>query len=220
MIRLAGDRSPACSVQVPVKNQRRVLCVFPTYTPAFGTFQHAYKLMYRREGVHAAAGAAADRRLHAGKLAGPFRRREHQAGDRRRSCLGRRGAGHRHAHPGRADPRYPAPRQGGRQGDGAGRSVGLGIARDVSGLRLSPRRRNGRRDRRDRSARSTRAPRHRRNRSFARPRSGCRSPTSRSPPTTRCRSAAICSARCSSRRAAPICANSAISPAFTAASRA
>jgi radical SAM superfamily enzyme YgiQ (UPF0313 family) len=33
--------------QVPVANQRRVLCVFPTYTPSFGTFQHAYKLMYR-----------------------------------------------------------------------------------------------------------------------------------------------------------------------------
>src|SRR3954454_12171904 len=32
---------------LPVRNQRRVLCVFPTYTPAFGTFQHAYKLMYR-----------------------------------------------------------------------------------------------------------------------------------------------------------------------------
>jgi len=32
---------------LPVKNQRRVLCVFPIYTPAFGTFQHAYKLMYR-----------------------------------------------------------------------------------------------------------------------------------------------------------------------------
>jgi radical SAM superfamily enzyme YgiQ (UPF0313 family) len=32
---------------VPVTNLRRVLCVFPRYTPAFGTFQHAYKLMYR-----------------------------------------------------------------------------------------------------------------------------------------------------------------------------
>lgn len=31
---------------VAVKNERRVLCVFPAYTPAFGTFQHAYKLMY------------------------------------------------------------------------------------------------------------------------------------------------------------------------------
>jgi len=33
--------------QVPVKNERRVLCVFPSYTVSFGTFQHAYKLMYR-----------------------------------------------------------------------------------------------------------------------------------------------------------------------------
>jgi radical SAM superfamily enzyme YgiQ (UPF0313 family) len=32
---------------LPVKNKRRVLCVFPGYTPSFGTFQHAYKLMYR-----------------------------------------------------------------------------------------------------------------------------------------------------------------------------
>jgi len=32
---------------LPVANKRRVLCVFPTYTPSFGTFQHAYKLMYR-----------------------------------------------------------------------------------------------------------------------------------------------------------------------------
>jgi radical SAM superfamily enzyme YgiQ (UPF0313 family) len=32
---------------LPVRNKRRVLCVFPIYTPAFGTFQHAYKLMYR-----------------------------------------------------------------------------------------------------------------------------------------------------------------------------
>jgi radical SAM superfamily enzyme YgiQ (UPF0313 family) len=31
---------------VAVKNERRVLCVFPIYAPAFGTFQHAYKLMY------------------------------------------------------------------------------------------------------------------------------------------------------------------------------
>jgi hopanoid C-2 methylase len=32
-----------CSV--PVKHERRVLCLFPHYTPAFGTFNHAYKLM-------------------------------------------------------------------------------------------------------------------------------------------------------------------------------
>jgi radical SAM superfamily enzyme YgiQ (UPF0313 family) len=30
---------------VPVENRRRILCVFPHYTPAFGTFNHAYRLM-------------------------------------------------------------------------------------------------------------------------------------------------------------------------------
>ena len=30
---------------IPVGNQRRVLCVFPRYAPAFGTFNHAYRLM-------------------------------------------------------------------------------------------------------------------------------------------------------------------------------
>jgi hopanoid C-2 methylase len=32
---------------IAVKNVRRVLCIFPAYTPSFGTFQHAYKLMGR-----------------------------------------------------------------------------------------------------------------------------------------------------------------------------
>jgi radical SAM superfamily enzyme YgiQ (UPF0313 family) len=31
----------------PVKNRRRILCVFPAYTPSFGTFSHAYRLMWR-----------------------------------------------------------------------------------------------------------------------------------------------------------------------------
>src|SRR5579871_5354407 len=26
-------------------NQRRILCIFPAYTPSFGTFSHAYRLM-------------------------------------------------------------------------------------------------------------------------------------------------------------------------------
>ena len=30
---------------VPVANTRRILCVFPAYTPSFGTFAHAYPLM-------------------------------------------------------------------------------------------------------------------------------------------------------------------------------
>jgi hopanoid C-2 methylase len=32
---------------VNVVNKRRVLCVFPAYTPSFGTFAHAYRLMRR-----------------------------------------------------------------------------------------------------------------------------------------------------------------------------
>jgi hopanoid C-2 methylase len=31
--------------KVKVTNQRRILCLFPAYTPSFGTFSHAYKLM-------------------------------------------------------------------------------------------------------------------------------------------------------------------------------
>lgn len=31
--------------QIAVRNVRRILCVFPRYTPSFGTFQHAYRLM-------------------------------------------------------------------------------------------------------------------------------------------------------------------------------
>ena len=62
--------------------------------------------------------------------------------------------------------------------------------------------------------------RARRSRSSPGPRTGCRSPNSRFPPTTRCRSAAICSAPCSSRPAVRTSASSATSPASTAASRA
>jgi hopanoid C-2 methylase len=32
---------------ISVRNERRVLCVFPAYTPSFGTLSHAYRLMYR-----------------------------------------------------------------------------------------------------------------------------------------------------------------------------
>jgi hopanoid C-2 methylase len=32
---------------VPVRTTRRVLCVFPAYTPAFGTFAHAFPLLYK-----------------------------------------------------------------------------------------------------------------------------------------------------------------------------
>src|SRR5215475_1130805 len=32
---------------VSVRNRRNILCVFPAYTPAFGTFAHAFPLLYR-----------------------------------------------------------------------------------------------------------------------------------------------------------------------------
>jgi hopanoid C-2 methylase len=32
---------------IEICNGRRILCVFPAYTPSFGTFSHAYRLMYR-----------------------------------------------------------------------------------------------------------------------------------------------------------------------------
>ena len=36
--------------RVPVRNNRRILCIFPRYAPSFGTFHHAYPLM---DGVQA-----------------------------------------------------------------------------------------------------------------------------------------------------------------------
>src|SRR5262249_60896798 len=35
-----------CS-SIAVRHERRVLCVFPAYTPSFSTFQHAFPLMGR-----------------------------------------------------------------------------------------------------------------------------------------------------------------------------
>src|SRR6516165_5428373 len=40
-----GRQGGCVRSSVPVANERRVLCVFPHYTPAFGTFNHAYRLM-------------------------------------------------------------------------------------------------------------------------------------------------------------------------------
>src|SRR5579862_6660776 len=36
--------------RLAVGHQRRILCIFPAYTPSFGTFAHAYRLM---DGVQA-----------------------------------------------------------------------------------------------------------------------------------------------------------------------
>src|SRR5467141_1921094 len=43
---MGGERSGGrVRYSNPVNSRRRVLCVFPHYTPAFGTFNHAYRLM-------------------------------------------------------------------------------------------------------------------------------------------------------------------------------
>jgi hopanoid C-2 methylase len=41
-----GERARAAvRSTIAVRNQRKILCVFPRYTPSFGTFNHAYRLM-------------------------------------------------------------------------------------------------------------------------------------------------------------------------------
>jgi len=42
---MVGERGGPVRSSVPVNHRRRILCVFPRYTPAFGTFNHAYRLM-------------------------------------------------------------------------------------------------------------------------------------------------------------------------------
>lgn len=46
---MGADRKATDVMKCPVQatNERRVLCVFPRYSPSFGTFQHAYRLMGR-----------------------------------------------------------------------------------------------------------------------------------------------------------------------------
>jgi hypothetical protein len=108
----------------------------------------------------------------------------------------------------------------GRQGHGAGRALGLGLAGDVPGLRLSASGRARRRHRCDHPADRREPGAARRPDGAQHQGSACRSPISRSPPTTPFRSGATCSAPYSSPRAAPIPASSATFPASTAASRA
>ena len=145
-----GDRRTRMRCPLPVKNKRRVLCVFPIYTPSFGTFQHAYKLMYRVKAFMPPQGLL----LIAAYMPESWPVRFVDENIKPATPADFAWADvvlvtgmHIQA---RADPRRPAPRQSGRQGHGAGRAVGLGVAGDVSGLRLSPHRRNGRRHRPDR----------------------------------------------------------------------
>jgi radical SAM superfamily enzyme YgiQ (UPF0313 family) len=40
-----GNSEVPVHSSIAVRNKRRILCVFPRYTPSFGTFNHAYRLM-------------------------------------------------------------------------------------------------------------------------------------------------------------------------------
>ena len=126
---------------------RRILCVFPRYSPSFGTFEYSYPLTDGRPRVHAAAGAPGHRRLLAGRLAGAIYRRKHAAGDRRRFRMGGGGVRQRHAYPAAADERHLPQRACVRSSGCARRSVGQRVPGLLSVVRLSSHRRTWRCDR-------------------------------------------------------------------------
>ncbi len=205
---------------VPVKNKRRVLCVFPTYTPSFGTFQHAYKLMYRVKAFMPPQGLlliaaympeswqvrfidenitpATDADLAWADVV--FVTGMHIQAEQIRDMQRRAAAAGKVTVLGgpsvsAAPEMYPEIDY---------LHVGeMGDATDqiIRAARREPRTPAAAGRRQDQGP----AAAHRV--------SDCR-------PTTRCRSAAICSARCSSRPAVRTCASSATSPASTAVSRA
>ena len=188
--------------------------------PAFGTFQHAYKLMYGVKAFMPPQGLLLIAAYMPEELAGPLRRREHRA--RRRD-----------ADFAWADIvlvtgmhiQVEQIRDIQRRAQAAGKVTVLGgpsvsaspeMYPDYDYLHVGEM--GDATDAIVASLDESVAPAARAD-ACSRPRSACRSPISRSRPTTASRSAAICSARCSSPPAVPICASSATSPASTAASR-
>ena len=166
----------ACAARSQSRTDARVLCVFPHYTPSFGTFNHAYRLM---KGVRAFMPPQGLLLIAAYMPEGwPVRFIDENIahGDApptsrgptscwSAACTSRR----------RRSTTSTRARTGGRQGDGAGRAVGVGLAGDVSGHRLSPHRRDRRCHRPARSPRSTTSVARPPRRCASRPRSGCRS---------------------------------------------
>ena len=90
-----------------ISSTRRILCVFPAYTPSFGTFSHAYRLMHGVRAFMPPQGLlliAAYMPAAAGRCALSTRiSRRANAADFAWADVG---AGQRHAHPGAADSRY------------------------------------------------------------------------------------------------------------------
>src|SRR6266498_1004470 len=109
----------------PMKPHRRILCVFPRYARSFGTLHHAYPLMPRVRAFMPPQGLL----LIAASIPPEWEVRfvdENMSPARREDFVwAGAGAG---------------------QGHGARRPLGLGLSRVVSGFRLPPHRRAGRRD--------------------------------------------------------------------------
>ena len=114
---------------IAARNPRNVLCVFPHYTPAFGTFAHAFPLLYDVKAFMPPQGLL----LIAAYLPERWQVRFVDENMTRATeadfawadivfVIG-------HARAGAANPRHPRPRQSRRQGDGAGRSFGVGLRR-------------------------------------------------------------------------------------------
>ena len=136
---------------LPVRNKRRVLCVFPIYTPAFGTFQHAYKLMYRVKAFMPPQGLL----LIAAYMpeSWPVRFIDENIAPATEADFAWADVVMVTGMHIQAEQIRDIQRRAKAAGkvDSAGRAFGVGIARDVPGLRLPPCRRNGRRDGPDRA---------------------------------------------------------------------
>ena len=148
---------------VRVRNKRRVLCIFPAYTPSFGTFSHAYQADAGGARLHAAAGPAPDRGLYA---ASPGRSASSTRTSARRPPHDLAWADvvlvSRHAHPGAADPRHP-PRARTRPGKvvvlgGPSASASPEMYPEIDYLHIGETRRRHRPADRRRSTRASRAP--------------------------------------------------------------
>ena len=200
-------------------SKRRILCVFPRYTPSFGTFEYSYPLT---DGARAfmppqgllviAAYLPADWEIR-------FVDENMTVGDRRRFRVGGGRIRQRHAHPAAADERHLPQGACLRSAGCARRAVGQRVPGLLSVIRLSARRRTRRRHRSADRRGSRATSRGRTARSSSRPKIASRCRSFRSRPTSWPRSRATSSAACSIRAAARISANSATFRGFTGAIR-
>ena len=151
--------------------------------PSFGTFEYAYRSRRRRRAFMPPQGLLVVAAYLPEDWEVRFVDENIASGARRRFRLGRCGLHQRHAHPAPADPRHQRRAPWLRQADRPGRPFGLGLARNLSRVRLSAYRRARRRAPTGSSRCSTRSRAGRHGRSAAPPTSACRCRISRFRPT-------------------------------------